>query len=266
MERPTRYAFLNALSSTLPECDRTDAMTTLDDDKNFDVCFVYCAQPSCDAGEKFIARHLDALQQKCGSVVHISDGAIAMEPNDLVGGEACRSKIEGFNTGAPSTREGCLTCGDTSPLEGVTLDGRPVPASYALTEETAPEWYRREGNFGPLPPFFACDPRFRSNPPTVHERGGDTTFSIPVEGIGDGYLAYWASQPTTETLPAAKAYGDFSNRGVTRCSEDRCTFRADFPGRYTEDGDTFPPHVHYTTYADQSWQPAASTVNFEGGK
>ena len=87
--------YLNALSESLPECDRKTDMITLDKMNGlYDVCTVYCAKSSCNAAEQFVETNHAKLDQHCEEIKVYKEGALAMPQSELVNGEVCHRKIQ----------------------------------------------------------------------------------------------------------------------------------------------------------------------------
>ena len=72
--------FLNALSESMPECDRRERAVSLDDLADHSAraerpnCYVYCAQRSCNAAQVYMQKHKDDLEAHCATVSYLHGG------------------------------------------------------------------------------------------------------------------------------------------------------------------------------------------------
>lgn len=267
-EAPPTTVFLNALPAGFESCDRrADTMRRIDEEFAADMCYVYCAKRSCGAAEAFMQEHADALHQKCAMVTYLHNGALAMPPEDLVDGAACHASIL-----AGEERSGermCVTCGEGEGVPiSVTVDDEEVEARLVATSGSPPDWYTRAGILAPLPTQFSCDDRYRAAPvgPITHRPSAACAQTVRIDISdtdvpADSLLAYWAAKPSESIAPAAVAYDDFSNSGITRCDGTSCTLHVEPPGAYAADGEVFPPHIHFTEWLGDRWNTAARTIN-----
>ena len=260
-----KSVYLNALADKLPECDRKTAMSTLSDGKHADMCYVYCAQRSCGAAKAYMQNNHKELRHKCSMITYLHNGALSMDPNDLVDGNACHNKITQSNKkkGVKST---CLTCdendkGSKLPLK---INGVVTPSQIVTTKGKVPDWYQRRGIVASLPTQFSCDKRY--NPPQPHQpERAASTFEIDISNTElppDAILGYWASRKSNEIVEASRAYGNFDNSGIVQCRKSICEFKLDHPGMYTTEGKVYKPHVHFTEWKGDRWNMVAKTIEF----
>ena len=252
--------YINALHESMPACDRVEKTTPLENLEAADRCFIYCAQRSCDAAKDFMDKHRAELRDKCSKITYLPNGALSMNKKDLKQGVTCHAQIIQHNEKA--SKNACLTCSPQSVDIDATYDGRPLNARHAVTDDKIPDWYIRRGIYSSLPPMFTCDPRFRV--PSVHS--SDTpVLRLDIRDTQippDATIGYWASKPTDEILEAGKAYANFENSGVAKCSSGVCELNIAYPGRYTEDGKVFNPHIHFAVWEGDRWDTVAHTVEF----
>lgn len=268
-QAPTKWTaddqivFLNALSSDMPSCDRKENATTLENLEHADTCYVYCAQHSCGAAKKYMQEHRDELRQKCDNITYLTNGALSMNRDSLVDGKKCHDQIIEYNKKNTNTDKACLTCiKDSQPIDNATYDNKHINVRYSFTDDSIPDWYIRNGIYSPLPPIFTCDKRF--HPPVMHNEDR-SILHVNLENKGlpkDAILAYWAAKPNDEKVEAHRAYGDFSNSGIIQCDNYECDIPVAFPGIYTEHGETFNPHVHFTHWKGDRWDTVAKTIEF----
>lgn len=267
-DRGVDGVFLNALAEGMPECDRRAHATTLEELEHYSEppkCNVYCAQRSCQAAATYMETHAEELERLCDTVSYIHGGALEMERDVLVDGEACHRNIVEHNM-ANGLQDGCLTCQgeDRIPL-AVTIDQRPVSATYLRTSGEIPDWYRRIGVVGALPTQFSCDDRYKY-PVEVHDNGGSERVRVDISATDlpqDALVAYWAAHSSDEVHLAEDAYGSFDNSGIAQCKESVCEFRLDRPGRYTSEGSVFKSHIHLTEWKGDRWNLTAKTIDIE---
>lgn len=261
--------FFNALSENLPECNRIDHLKDVVDFEPLDVCFVYCAQKSCDAAEKFMEKHASILREGCNTITYLHSGAVAMNPDELVAGEKCHQKIREHNE-AQTVKEAsniCLTCNSSQ-------QGTPIPltwngevlatAKMVSTKGTVPDWYVASGNYSTLPPQFTCNSKY-GNPPKLHQGKGNNTIEIDISQTDlppNSIIGYWAAKPSKDALPPKDAYADFSNSGIIQCRNNKCRLKLDTPGVYKVDRETFPSHMHFTEWTGRHWNPVGKTIQF----
>lgn len=264
-----KEVWINALEDAMPECTRRDGAARLEElvtDDPRAVCYVYCAQRSCDAAKDYLKAHSGELKRKCTSVAYVPGGALEMPSAALVDGETCRAKIVAHNLKA-GLQDGCLTCqADQKVPIAVRVDDQPVKATYMPTSATVPDWYHRSGIVGSLPTQFSCDPKYRGDTPTPHQRGGASRVLLDISKTGlpaDALLAYWAARPSADVAVAEDAYGDFGNSGIVQCEDHKCAFSMDPPGRYTSEGKVFKSHLHVTEWLGDRWNLRAKTIDLE---
>lgn len=253
-------AYINVLSATLPQCDRK-AERMLRDDERAETCHVYCAQRSCSAAKAYMHDHADALAARCERVVYLRNGALSMNPDDLVDGAACHAQILAHN----ARDDSCLTCRpDTGVPVRAAMDGGAIEgARLTDTDEGVPDWFRRANVWAPLPPNVTCDARAR-NPPVEHTPPGARsvlefdTDDTPISP--DATLAYWAAHTSSTIREAHVAYGAFENAGIASCAEGTCKLALDAPGSYTAEGKVFAPHVHFVQWRGDHWDPRVHTL------
>ena len=257
--------FLNALSESMPECDRKEGAETLDSLKGFETlpkCYVYCAQRSCDAATKYMERHEDDLNTLCSSVSYLHGGALEMDRDRLVDGKVCHKKIVDHNM-QDGLQEGCLTCEDKDKVDiEMSIDQVPVKATYLRTSGEIPDWYRRSGIVGSLPTQFSCDDRYKK--PLPHDGGGSASVTVNIAPTGlpkDALIAYWAAEPSDEVRVAEEAYGTFKNSGIVQCQDFVCEFPIDVPGIYTSEGKVYKSHIHLTEWQVDRWNLNAKTID-----
>ncbi|OUU53268.1 MAG: hypothetical protein CBC12_02835 [Candidatus Puniceispirillum sp. TMED52] len=260
--------FLNALTEGMPECDRKERAVTLDDLKEFEEppkCYVYCAQRSCTAAQKYMEKHAEELGELCDTVSYIHGGALEMDHKDLVDGPVCHKKIIDHNM-EQGLQDGCLTCkGDDRVKLKMSMNGDPVDATYLRTSGEIPDWFRRSGIVGTLPTQFSCDERYKAMP-TPHDNGGSKRVKVDISNTDlpeDALIAYWAANPSEDVHVAEDAYGTFQNSGIVQCKESICEFPIDHPGRYTSEGKVFKSHIHLTEWKGDRWNLDAKTIDIE---
>lgn len=259
--------FINALAEA-PECTRREDASRLADLSGAEprpVCYVYCAQRTCDAAQKFMASNADELASKCAAVAYLPGGALEMDPASLIDGQRCHAKIAEHNLKS-GLQPGCLTCdAETLAKVGMKIDEETVMATYMPTSDAAPDWYRRAGIVGSLPTQFSCDSRYKGERPTPHANG-DSTVSLDISSTDlpkDALLAYWAAKPSTDIVSAERAYGEFTNSGIVQCADSVCDFAISRPARYTADGKVFKRHIHVTEWLGDRWNLKAKTIDIE---
>lgn len=278
--RADDVAFLNVLSESMPECDRKDASSMMnwkEEDTKKDVCYVYCAQKTCHAAKNFMDAHGKELQQRCETVVYLPEGALGMDPSDLVDGKLCHANIAKHNL-SKGVQAGCLTCDEAEGSDpngtsvDVTVDDTPVEATYFETKRQVPEWFQRSGIVGFLPPPFSCDPRYKKTPiphaPSSLSSTAKVRMDISKTGLPrDALLGYWAAdggnKDEGDILVAEKAYGSFENSGIVQCVDAMCEFDLVPPRRYTTEGKVFKSHFHFTEWLGDRWNLDAKTVDVE---
>ena len=264
--------FLNALSESMPECDRKERAVSLDDLADHSAreerpnCYVYCAQRSCTAAQVYMQAHKADLETHCATVSYLHGGALEMDRSELADGDACHQKIIEHNM-RDGLQDGCLTCEKDDRVKlKMSIDGKPVDATYLRTSGEIPDWYRRSGIVGALPTQFSCDERYKS-PLELHENAGSTTVEMDISGTDlkhDAVIAYWAARPSEDVYTAESAYGAFENSGIVQCKDSVCKFALDLPGRYTSEGRVFKRHIHLAEWQGEQWNLNAKTVDIEG--
>lgn len=264
-ENVPKSVFLNALSDSLPECDRTEGMSTLADRSRADMCYVYCAQRSCGAATAFMEKHKAELRDKCSMITYLHNGALGMEASDLVDGPTCHRKIVESNL-EKGIKGTCLTCDKTDTGHDLPMvaNGEAMHGRLVTTRGEVPDWYARSGIVASLPTQFSCDERYY--PPRPHRpKKASLQLEIDVSGTdlpGDAIIAYWASHETDTIQEAAKAYGEFDNSGIVQCRNARCHLSLDRPGMYTTNGMVYKPHIHFTEWKGDRWNTTAKTIEF----
>ena len=255
--------FINALAEQMPECNRIEGTKSLGEvDGKSERCFVYCAQHSCDAARTYLTENRTELEQKCGEVVYLSNGALAMDSEDLVNGEVCHRNIIAHNV-ASTEAKACLTCtGETKSIPA-SYEDQDMNARYSATQGGIPDWYLRNGIYSPLPTPFMCDEKFK-HPPILHAAKAPLLrVDITNTDVADNaIIAYWAAKTNESVLEAHEAYGDFSNSGITRCSEGICDMNINFPGQYRAEGEVHNPHVHFAVWKGHHWDTNVKTIEF----
>lgn len=277
--RAGNNVYINVLADTLPDCNRKEGTTSLPELGSADKCYVYCAQESCTAADAFMTANADLLHSKCATTIYLREGALAMEPSELVGGASCHGAIRAYNAAAEdlAPQTGCLTCqagGGEAKLVPVALGDASADAPLLSTSGTIPDWFLEKHVYSPLPPQFTCDDRYKTTP-EPHSPEGDDVVVFEMRDVSqaglpsDATLSYWASEPHESggDLPAPEAYGDFANSGITKCEAGVCRMPMRRPSPYTVGGERFAAHVHFTHWddADGRWALPARTVMFPDG-
>lgn len=262
-----RDVYVNVLGKTMPECDRAlepvaSSPTVLEGAEH---CYVYCAQRSCEASANALREHRDQYDAACpNGITYLHNGALSMNRDELVDGDACHAKIIDFNKDASKP---CLTCGDDGVPIPVQVDGTDDPsARFSTTEEgTIPDWYARANIHASLPTPFHCDARYH-NPPQTHGEGRQRV-TVDVSSVlptmtDKTTVAYWAATSADDVREAHVAYDDFQNSGIVECTSGVCEFELDPPGRYTADGINFRPHLHFAEWKGDRWSRTVHTVAY----
>lgn len=266
-EKAPRSVYLNTLSSNLPECDRKNDMSTLEDGMHADMCYVYCAQRSCNAAKTFLEEHQTELREKCSMITYLHNGAIEMAQEELVDGPVCHQKIVESNIQKKGVQSTCLTCdaGDDGVFIKATRNGQAISANLVTTKGEVPDWYHRRGIIASLPTQFSCDERY--HPPRPHQpSNASSKFQIdisPTDLPPNTTLAYWAAKDSQEVVDASAAYGDFENSGIVNCRDSICNLSLDTPGMYTTEGNVYRPHIHFTEWLGDRWNTTAKTIEFD---
>ena len=175
----------------------------------------------------------------------------------------------------------CLTC-KNQPKVGVDVTRRHGVAAPAIVAKNAgevPQWYKRAGIYGALPPVVgsaAINP-WKQPLQVGHLVAPNDEIVLPLSALVDleaevptdrpVWFAVWAAAKREfDQVPAeaAPSYGNFSNAGVARSDPETQTLRIQFalPRPYLVDGQLFHPHVHFTRLlADNTWELAAWSVS-----
>lgn len=265
-ERPPAHVedgavFLNALHTSMPECDRASRSATLEDLDRASHCYVYCAQRSCGAAKDFMVERADDLAAKCDAVTYLRNGALGMNESELVDGGRCHANIVAHNS---VQKTGCLNCDASSPVDVdlIINDEKRSGAQYLQARPSAPDWFKRASIWSRHPPQFSRDPRY-ANPPQTHDPRGSARMRLDTTGTGireNATLAFWASKPDTHVREAHDAYDDFTNSGIVQCERHTCEFTVDTPGAYTADGTVFRPHIHVSEWRGDHWGDVATVT------
>lgn len=265
---PKHEVVLNALHSSMPQCDLVDEpafVTSVPDGRRrFSNCNVYCAQRSCHAAVGFMNDHAEALDQGCEAITYLRNGALSMAEEKLSDGAKCHASVIQHNEAADGT---CLTCTkrQETAIETYVDGSRDYGARYNVTDGVVPDWYHRSDISTLLPPQFTCDARYKNTPTPHAPEGARQRVAITLDRSrpAEATLAYWAADahPEGEVQEPHVAYGSFDNSGIVQCSERRCEFELRPPGRYTAEGRVFRPHVHFSEWKGDHWSPMVETVS-----
>ena len=251
------FPVLNALHLEMPECDVKGRKNTLDSFQKSDNCYVYCAQRSCSAAKNYISANADVLADKCAQITYLHNGALSMPPSLLVDGDKCHSNILKHNS-----KGNCITCTADTSIDVYLNNVKHEGATYSNANLPRPEWYARKQIYSKLPPQFSQDQRYLV--PVLHEPVGDTLVEFDPKSLGmeeDALLAFWASKKTSTVAEAHRAYGNFENSGITKCSKNKCRFVLERPASYTADGKVSKPHIHMTHWEGSQWSDNVKTIH-----
>lgn len=163
----------------------------------------------------------------------------------------------------------CFTCSKAN-NQDITIhriDGTADPyiedTKLSETKSIIPFWFKKAGNYSPLPASITCDDSlnpFHSDLPEQFPYPHDESITFNINDINNfpqikhrqQTIYFWAAHPKDLYHPkiksAPKAYGDFSNSGIARVDKHgNVTIHLASPQPYTVDGILYPPHVHFTT-------------------
>lgn len=128
------------------------------------------------------------------------------------------------------------------------------------TDFTVPKWSQKMGNYSALPPMLNCDSKYNANKQNlVQEKPkGKDLVTISLKTKANTWVFYWASESRKQSdtvLPAEKAYGKFTNRGLVQTNaEGDVTLECMCPQIYEADGEVYPRHIHYVLLnEDKTW-------------
>jgi hypothetical protein len=128
------------------------------------------------------------------------------------------------------------------------------------TDFTVPKWSQKMGNYSALPPMLNCDSKYNANKNTLVEEKpkGKDLVTISLKTKPNTWVFYWASEGRKKQdtiLPAEKAYGNFTNRGLLQTNaEGNVKLECLCPQIYEADGEVYPRHIHYVLLnEDKTW-------------
>lgn len=153
--------------------------------------------------------------------------------------------------------------------------GMASPIVLSRNAGEIPMWYKRAGNYSPLPPPLACNKRPRAAPEYTNDRVtiplarlrqiDPRVAQAPPKGPGPWFFV-WAARPRqlqdTRVYGPATSYGDYGNSALARASDDTVTFSFASPVPYVVDGVLYPPHIHFTQLLpDGTWDTRIWSIN-----
>lgn len=257
--------FFNALAKSAPECNRVDNNKDGESGK-LDKCYVYCAQRTCKAAEKFMRQHERGLREQCKEVVYLKGGALCMNKDKLIDGEKCHRDIAEYNKKQSGEEtKPCYQCDADKGVDvGLVIDGVETQASLLENEKKPPAWYPCAGiaKTQRLPLQFQRS-KYEPRKPQTHDVKDGALYRLDISNTDihpNAYLAVWASEPSKGVLPAHEAYGSFDNSGIAKCVENLCTFRLRKPSSYTANGKVYKPHIHLVDHDGKKWNEDVRTL------
>lgn len=139
----------------------------------------------------------------------------------------------------------CLTCSNSNYLHS------------SSTHKAG--WLEKNNRKSAIPP--------NAPPPSAkpfYPKDSSVRIKITIGGP-DRKVLYWGAQARSISSPipsALKAYGSYSNMGISRVKNGVLSLLCQAPRPYHEDGKTWPCHIHYVNPSSdlKSWQPKVYAI------